>query len=46
LAAPSVERSDFDQALDYQSRLIDKGERSPELFYSIGLLLQKSGPVG
>jgi tetratricopeptide (TPR) repeat protein len=45
LAALAVERSDFDRALDYQSRLIDKGERSPELFYNTGLLLQKSGQL-
>jgi tetratricopeptide (TPR) repeat protein len=45
LAALSVERDNFDQALDYQARLIEKGERSPELFYNTGLLLQKSGQL-
>ena len=45
LAALAVERENFDQALDYQARLIDKGERSPELFYNTGLLLQKSGQL-
>ena len=39
LAALAVERNNFDQALDYQARLIEKGERSPELFYNTGLLL-------
>ena len=43
LAGLAVEREDFDQALDYQARLIEKGERSPELFYNTGLLLHKSG---
>ena len=46
LAALAVERENFDQALDYQARLIDKGERSPELFYNTGLLLQKIRPIG
>jgi protein O-GlcNAc transferase len=45
LAALAVERSDYDQALDFQARLIDLGERSPELFYNTGLLLQKSGQI-
>jgi len=45
LAALAVERENFDQALDYQARLIDKGERSPELFYNTGLLLQKAGQL-
>ncbi len=45
LAALAVERKDFEQALDYQARLIEKGERSPELFYNTGLLLHKSGQL-
>jgi tetratricopeptide (TPR) repeat protein len=45
LAALAIERHDFDQALDFQARLIDRGERSPELFYNTGLLLQKSGQL-
>jgi tetratricopeptide (TPR) repeat protein len=45
LAALAVEREKFDQALDYQGRLIEKGERTPELFYNTGLLLQKSGQL-
>ncbi len=33
------------QALQLQARLIDLGERTPELFYNTGLLLQRSGHV-
>jgi len=43
LAALAVERKDFEQALDYQARLIEKGERSPELFYNTGLLFAQIG---
>ena len=45
LAALAVERNDFEQALDYQTRLIEKGERSPELFYNTGLMLQRAGQL-
>lgn len=45
LAALAIEKQDFEQALDLQARLIEAGERSPELFYNTGLLLQKSGQV-
>ncbi len=45
LAALAVENSNFDQALEHQARLIEKGERSPELFYNTGLLLQKAGQL-
>jgi tetratricopeptide (TPR) repeat protein len=45
LAALSIERSDFDQALQLQGRLIEAGERSPELFYNTGLLLQRTGQL-
>jgi tetratricopeptide (TPR) repeat protein len=45
LAAIAVEREQFDEALECQAKLIDAGERSPELFYNTGLLLQKSGQV-
>jgi tetratricopeptide (TPR) repeat protein len=45
LAAISVERENYDDALDYQAKLIEAGERSPELFYNTGLLLQKAGQV-
>src|SRR5581483_10752538 len=45
LAALAVEREQWEQALDYQAKLIELGERSPELFYNTGLLLQKSGQV-
>jgi tetratricopeptide (TPR) repeat protein len=43
LAALAIEREDHAQALELQAKLIDLGERSPELFYNTGLLLQKSG---
>ena len=43
LAALAVEREDLDKALDLQAKLIEAGERTPELFYNTGLLLQKSG---
>jgi tetratricopeptide (TPR) repeat protein len=45
LAALAIEREDFDQALECQGRLIDRGDRSPELFYNTGLLLQKNGQL-
>ena len=45
LAALAVEKEDLDRALDLQARLIEIGERTPELFYNTGLLLQKSGQV-
>ena len=45
LAALAVEHNNLDQALEHQARLIEKGERSPELFYNTGLLLQKSGQL-
>ncbi len=45
LAALAIEREDFEKALDLQARLIESGERAPELFYNTGLLLQKSGQM-
>jgi tetratricopeptide (TPR) repeat protein len=45
LAALAVERNDFDQALQYQAQLIEKGDRTPELFYNTGVLLQKAGQL-
>jgi tetratricopeptide (TPR) repeat protein len=45
LAALAVEREDLDKALDLQAKLIESGERTPELFYNTGLLLQKSGQI-
>ena len=45
LAALAVEREDLDKALDLQAKLIEAGERTPELFYNTGLLLQKSGQI-
>ena len=45
LAALAVEREELDKALDLQAKLIEAGERTPELFYNTGLLLQKSGQI-
>jgi tetratricopeptide (TPR) repeat protein len=45
LAAMAIEREELDQALDLQAKLIESGERTPELFYNTGLLLQKAGQV-
>ena len=45
LAALAIEREDFEAALDCQAKLIDRGERSPELFYNTGLILQKGGQL-
>jgi tetratricopeptide (TPR) repeat protein len=45
LASLSVERESWEQALDYQAKLIEQGDRSPELFYNTGLLLQRSGQL-
>ena len=45
LAALAVERDDYPRALELQGKLIDQGEKTPELFYNTGLLLQKSGKV-
>jgi len=45
LAALAIEKEDYHMALDCQEKLIQRGERSPELFYNTGLLLQKSGQV-
>ncbi len=45
LAVLAIEREDFAEALDFQARLIDRGERSPELFYNTGLLLHKTGQI-
>ncbi len=45
LAALAIEGEQLDQALDLQAKLIEVGERTPELFYNTGLLLHKSGNV-
>ena len=43
LAALALERGDFESSLEYHGRLVDLGERTPELLYNTGLLLQKAG---
>jgi tetratricopeptide (TPR) repeat protein len=45
LAALALEEQDFDTAFDFHRRLIDNGERSPELFYNVGLICQKRGQI-
>jgi tetratricopeptide (TPR) repeat protein len=45
LAILAIDREDTVAALEFQARLIDHGERSAEIFYNTGLLLQKSGQM-
>lgn len=45
LAAVHMELNLTEQALELHARLIESGERTPELFYNTGLLLQKSGQI-
>jgi tetratricopeptide (TPR) repeat protein len=43
LATVAVDMEDYERAYELQTKLIESGERSAELFYNTGLLLQKSG---
>jgi tetratricopeptide (TPR) repeat protein len=43
LALIAVEREDYNAALGYYKSLADGGERSPELFYNTGLIMQNLG---
>jgi tetratricopeptide (TPR) repeat protein len=43
LAAMSAEREDYQGALGYYQKLAEAGERSPELFFNTGLILQNLG---
>jgi tetratricopeptide (TPR) repeat protein len=43
LAAMSAEREDYQGALGYYQKLVEGGERSPELFFNTGLILQNLG---
>ena len=43
LAALALSSDDHPAALELHNRLIELGERSPELFYNTALLLQKQG---
>ena len=45
LAALSIQANDFDTALEFHVRLIDLGERSPEVLYNAGLMYEKSGQL-
>jgi len=43
LAALALDQQNFDEAYDHHQRLIELGEKSPELFYNAGLICQKRG---
>jgi len=43
LAALALEQEDFNEAYELHRRLIELGERSPELYYNAGLICQKRG---
>jgi tetratricopeptide (TPR) repeat protein len=43
LAMMATEREDYHQALGYYEKLAGAGERTPELFYNTGLILQNLG---
>jgi tetratricopeptide (TPR) repeat protein len=45
LAALSIQANDFDTALEFHVRLIDLGERSPEVLYNAGLMYEKDGQL-
>jgi tetratricopeptide (TPR) repeat protein len=46
LAALALEQQDFEEAYNLHRKLIEMGERSPELYYNAGLLCQKRGDHG
>src|ERR1035438_4413752 len=41
LAALALEQNEYEEALELHERLIEMGERSPEVFYNAGLICQK-----
>jgi tetratricopeptide (TPR) repeat protein len=43
LAMMAAEREDYQEALGYYEKLAGSGERTPELFYNTGLILQNLG---
>src|ERR1017187_9611530 len=43
LASLAIQASDFDTALELHVRLIDLGERTPEVLYNTGLMYEKAG---
>jgi len=43
LAALALEQNEYEEALELHERLIEMGERSPEVFYNAGLICQKRG---
>ena len=42
MAALSIQSGDFNTALEHHVRLIDLGERSPEILYNAGLMYEKA----
>ena len=45
LAALAIQASDFGTALEFHVRLIDLGERSPEVLYNAGLMYEKAAQL-
>ncbi|MGO9966893.1 MAG: tetratricopeptide repeat protein, partial [Bryobacteraceae bacterium] len=43
MAALAIHASEFDTALEFHVRLIDLGERAPEILYNAGLMYEKIG---
>ena len=43
LAALALEQQDYEEAYRLHRKLIDLGEKSPELYYNAGLICQKRG---
>src|SRR5262249_18628783 len=43
LASMAAAREEYPQALDYYKKLTESGDRSPEIFYNLGLILQNLG---
>jgi tetratricopeptide (TPR) repeat protein len=43
LAAMAIQALDFETALEFHVRLIDLGERTPEVLYNAGLMYEKAG---
>ena len=46
LAALALEQQDFEEAYTLHRRLMEMGEKSPELYYNAGLICQKRGANG
>ncbi len=46
LAALALEAQDYEEAYELHRRLMELGEKSPELYYNAGLICQKRGAAG